>query len=191
MADMSKRRSKHVVSQPISSNNQPASKWITMDWLSPSLTLYYTQENPPQLRDQHCSRGLCCLPPFCRSISKISISPIFQATEVAPRAQPSPCTCVQMIWTKGKFGLSTAIARDKLPGKQNHRLKKKTESWLETVLLGPGVTSLHYIVLNATVMMVSKWGLTKPQIIFFYAALLCLEQTEHTAIYSEKYCFNH
>lgn len=114
-----------LYSQPISSNNQPASKWITMDWLSPSLTLYYTQENPPQLRDQHCSRGLCCLPPFCRSISKISISPIFQATEVAPRAQPSPCTCVQMIWTKGKFGLSTAIARDKLPGKQNHRLKKK------------------------------------------------------------------
>lgn len=114
-----------LYSQPVSSNNQPATKWITMDWLSPNLTLYYTQENPLQLRDQHCSRGLCCLPPFCRSISKISIPPTFQATEVAPRAQPSPCTCVQMIWTKGKFGLSTATARDKLPGKQNHRLKKK------------------------------------------------------------------
>ena len=84
---------------------------------------------------------------------------------------------------KGKFGLNTGIARDKLSGSQNHRLKK-TGSQLETTLLGPRVTPLHNIVLNPTVMMVSKQGLTKPQITFFYAALLCLEQTKHTEIYS-------
>lgn len=62
--------------------------------------------------------------------------------------------------------------------------KKKPESQSEITALGPRATPLHHTVLNATVMMVSEQGLTKPQIIFFYAALLCLEQTEHTEIYS-------
>lgn len=133
-------------------------------------------------RDQHCSRGLCCLTPFCRNITKISILPICQATGVAQSPTLSMCF-VQIVWTKGKFRLSTGIARDKLARTQIYRLKK-TGSHLETTLLGPRVTPLHSIVLKVTVMMVSKPGLTKPQITFFYAALLCLEQTEQTEIYS-------
>lgn len=103
-----------------------------------------------------------------------------------PRAQPSMCACVQIIWTKGKFGLSTGMARGTLPGSQNHRLKQNlTGSQLEMTPWVPRLASLHNIVLKAMVMMVSKQGLTKSQITLFYAAWVHLEQIEHTEIHSK------
>lgn len=167
-----------LYSQSISSNIQPASKWMSTDWLSPNLTLYYITRQ--EINIVHVA--FAAWPHFAGILLK---SPSFPSAKPQglPRAQPSACACVQIIWRKGKFGLSTGIARDKLPGTQNHRLKKPG-SQLEATPLGPRVTPLHNIVLNATVKMVSKQGLTKPQITFFYAALLCLEHTEHTEIYS-------
>lgn len=84
---------------------------------------------------------------------------------------------------KHRFGLSTDIAEDELSSTQNCKLKKPG-SQLETTLLGPRLIPLLNTVLNSTVTMATKQGPTKPQITFFYAAFLRLEQMEHAGIYS-------